>query len=243
MELALDLSDDPITPLTTASPLTDVLTALGEQVAPISFARERTLPLPPNLFEVFPERGLVRGRSVSCTGPAATSLALSLVSRAIAEGGWLALIDLPTIGLDAASEYGISLERIVSVDTIIDTIVDRGARRWADVVAAAADGFDVLMVRVPSDVSPTIMRKVMTRVQQRGVVVVVLGDPGTMACDAELSVDSAVWEGVLDGAGHLRKRTVTIRSGGRRVPGRCHRDLLLPAPSRRPHRGGSGDES
>ena len=224
MELALDLSDDPITPLT----------ALGEQVAPISLARERTLPLPSDLSDVFPEGGLVRGRSVSCTGPSATSLALSLVSRAIAEGGWLALIDLPTIGLDAAGEYGIPLERIVRVDTTVDGgAVEGGAHRWSDVVAAAADGFDVLMVRVPSDVSPTIMRKVMTRVQRRGVVVVVLGDPGPMACDAELSVESAVWEGVLDGAGHLRQRTVAIRSGGRRVPGRCHRDLLLPAPSRR----------
>jgi hypothetical protein len=217
VELALDLSDDPTT-----------LAALGEQVAPISLARERTLPLPSDLLDVFPEGGLVRGRSVSCTGPSATSLALALVSRAIAEGGWLALIDLPTIGLDAAGEYGIPLERIVRVDTA----VDGGAHRWSDVVAAAADGFDVLMVRVPSNVSPTIMRKVMTRVQRRGAVVVVLGDPGPMACDAELSVDSAVWEGVLDGAGHLRQRTVTIRSGGRRVPGRCHRDLLLPAPSR-----------
>jgi hypothetical protein len=227
VELALDLSDDPTIPLTAVPVSTDVLSALGEQVAPVSLARERTLPLPSNLLGIFPEGGLVRGRSVSCTGPSATSLALSLVSRAIAEGGWLALIDLPTIGLDAAGEYGIPLERIVRVDTGLG-----GAHRWADVVAAAADGFDVLMVRVPSDVSPTIMRKVMTRVQQRGVVVVVLGDPGPMACDAELSVDSAVWDGVLDGAGHLRQRTVTIRSGGRRVPGRCHRDLLLPAPSR-----------
>jgi hypothetical protein len=87
------------------------------------------------------------------------------------------------------------------------------------------------MVRIPADVPPQVMRKVTTRVQQRGAVVVVLGDPGSMVCDAELSVDSAAWHGVTSGAGHLRHRTVTVRSGGRRVHGRCRRDLLLPAVS------------
>jgi hypothetical protein len=218
VEPALELTNDPV----------DVLTALGERVAPISFTRERTLPVSEDLSEFFPEGGLVRGRSVRCTGPSATSLALSLVAPAVAEGAWMALIDLPTIGLDAAGEYGIPLERIVR----IDTVVDGEAHRWSDVVAAAADGFDVLLVRVPADVAPTVMRKVTTRVQQRGAVIVVLGDPGSLVCDAELSVEAAVWDGVIDGAGHLRQRMVTIRSGGRRMHGRCHRDLLLPAMSR-----------
>jgi hypothetical protein len=225
VELALDLSDGPAAHAAAAAPpLADALTALGERVAPISLARERTLPLPGDLSGFFPEGGLVRGRSVQCTGPSATSLALSLVAPAIAGGSWLAFVDLPTIGLDAASEYGVPLERVVR----IDTVVGDEAHRWSDVVAAAADGFDVLMVRVPPGIPPTVMRKVMTRVQQRGAVVVVVGDSGSMLCDAELTVDSAAWHGVTTGAGHLRQRTITVRSGGRRMHGRCRRDLLLP---------------
>lgn len=221
--------------------LPDVLTALGDRVAPISLARERTLPLPSGLSDLFPEGGLVRGRTVRCSGPSATSLALSLVAPAVAEGCWLALIDLPTIGLDAAGEYGVPLERIVHIDTgdhsdhgdHIDTgdhggAADDAASRWPDVVAAAADGFEILLVSVPADVPPAIMRKVTTRVQQRGAVVVVLGEPGPLVCDAELRVDSAVWNGVGAGDGHLHHRTVTIRSGGRRIPTRCRRELLLP---------------
>ena len=202
-----------------------MLSALGDKVAPISLARERTLPLSPDLSGFFPEGGLVRGRSVHCTGPSATSLALSLVAPAVAEGCWMALIDLPTIGLDAAGEYGIPLERIVHVDTL----AGGETHRWADVVAAAADGFDVLMVRVPAGVPSTVMRKVTTRVQQRGVVIVVLGDPGSMVCDAELGVDSSAWHGVAAGTGHLRHRTITVRSGGRRMHGGCDRNLQLPA--------------
>jgi len=212
------------------------LTGLAERIAPVSLARERTLPVPPVLADLFPEGGLVRGRWLSCSGPSATSLALALVAPAIAAGGWLALIDLPTIGLDAASEYGVPLERIVRIDTAgpaAGTAVPPGDphhRRWPEVVAAAADGFDVLIVRVPAHLPPAVLRKLSTRVQRRGAVVVVLGDPGSMACDVELDTVSATWTGVVGGAGHLAERRVTVGSSGRRMPGRCRRELLLPGP-------------
>jgi hypothetical protein len=199
--------------------------ALAERVAPVTLARERTLPFPASLVGLVPEDGLVRGQSMSCAGPSATSLALAIAAPTIAEGGWLALIDLPAIGLDAASEYGIPLERVVRVD------VSGDVHRWADVVAAAADGFEVLMVRVPSDVTPTTMRKVANRVRQRGAVIIALGDPGNLVCDMELRVDTAVWDGVTDGAGHLQQRRITVRSSGRRMPGRCRREVVLPTPS------------
>jgi hypothetical protein len=192
------------------------------------------------MLDLFPEGGLVRGRWLSCAGPSATSLALAVVAPAIAAGGWLALIDLPTIGLDAASEYGVPLERIVRVDTGVVTcgvtgVVagaaatgDERLRRWPDAVVAAADGFDVLMVRVPPRLSPAVLRKVSTRVQRRGAVVVVLGDTGPMTCDVALDTGSATWTGVVAGAGHLAERRVDVRSSGRRMPGRCRRELLLP---------------
>lgn len=233
MELALDQVHDSIghpgaaSSALGAASLPGVLAALGERVAPVSLARERTLPLPPDLTAFFPEGGLVRGRSLRCTGASATSLALSLVAPAIAAGCWLALVDLPTIGLDAAGEYGVPLQRIVHIDTLTE---DR-THRWPDVMAAAADGFEVMLVRVPTDIPAPVMRRVTTRVQQRGAVVVVLGDPGSMVVDAELRVETSDWQGVADGAGHLRQRSVTVRSDGRRMDGRCHRDLLLPATS------------
>ena len=123
----------------------------------------------------------------------------------------MAVVDLPTIGLDAAGELGVPLERIVAVGTGGDPA------RWVEVVAAAADGFDVLLVRVPSELSAAGCRKLTVRLRQRDVVTIVLGDPGAMACDGVLHTDAPQWAGLGDGHGHLRERRVVVRTSGRRL--------------------------
>jgi hypothetical protein len=203
------------------------LATLTDRVAPLVLARERTMPVGEEFVELFGERGLVRGRTLACQGAAATSTALALVAPAIAAGAWMAVIDLPTIGLDAASELGVPLERIVAVTT--GTTGDDSARRWPDVVAAAADGFDVLLVQVPAGLSAGAVRKLAVRLRQRDVITVVLGDPGAMACDGVLHTDAPEWSGLGDGHGHLRQRRVVVEASGRRLPGRRRCQLALPA--------------
>lgn len=200
--------------------LPDQLVALAERVAPLALATDRTLPVAEAFVELFAERGLVRGRTIACSGAAATSLALALAAPAVAAGSWLATIDVPTIGLDAASEFGIALERVVAVRA--------DAARWPDVVAAAADGFDLLIARVPADVSPSAMRKVATRLRQRDVVMLVLGDPGALSCDGVLDAGDAEWVGLGDGHGHLRHRRLVVEASGRRLHGRRRCRLALP---------------
>jgi len=206
MELAVELPSE--------------LSALAERVAPLALAGERTLPVAEAFAELFPERGLVRGRTLACTGQAATSLALALAAPAVAAGSWLATIDVPTIGLDAASEFGIALERVVAVRA--------EAARWPDVVAAAADGFDLLIARVPAEVTPSAMRKVATRLRQRDVVMFVLGDPGALSCDGVLDADGGEWVGLGDGHGHLQHRRLIVEASGRRLHGRRRCRLALP---------------
>ncbi len=210
MELAVELP----------SGLPSGLSALAERVAPLALAGDRTLPVIDAFADLFPEGGLVRGRTLACSGPAATSLALALAAPAVAAGSWLAAIDVPTIGLDAASEFGIALERVVAVRT--------DATRWPDVVAAAADGFDLLIARVPSDASPSAMRKVATRLRQRDVVMLVLGDPGSLSCDGVLDAGDAEWSGLGDGHGHLQQRRLVVEASGRRLHGRRRCRLALP---------------
>ncbi len=70
-------------------------------------AHERTLPVPDALGGLFVEGGLVRGRTLACQGPAATSTALTPPPPLVAPAGdglgaWMAVIDVPTVGLDAA---------------------------------------------------------------------------------------------------------------------------------------------
>jgi hypothetical protein len=200
--------------------LTSGLSALTERVAPLALAGDRTLPVAEAFAELFPERGLVRGRTLACSGHAATSLALALAAPAVMAGSWLATIDVPTIGLDAASEFGIALERVVAVRA--------GATRWPDAVAAAADGFDILIARVPVDASPSTMRKVVTRLRQRDVVMLVLGDPGPLSCDGVLTADGAEWTGLGDGHGHLQHRRLVVEASGRRLHGRRRCRVALP---------------
>ncbi|HUS44017.1 MAG TPA: hypothetical protein VMY16_15240 [Ilumatobacteraceae bacterium] len=206
MELAVELPSE--------------LSALAERVAPLALAGERTLPVAAAFAELFPERGLVRGRTLACAGQAATSLALALAAPAVAAGSWLATIDVPTIGLDAASEFGIPLERVVAVRA--------EAARWPDVVAAAADGFDLLIARVPAELSPSAMRKVATRLRQRDVVMLVLGDPGALSCDGVLDADDVEWVGLGNGHGHLQHRRLVVEASGRRLHGRRRCRLALP---------------
>ena len=202
------------------------LVALTDRVAPITLARERKLPVAEPFTELFVEGGLVRGRTISCQGPAATSAALALIAPAIAAGAWLAVVDLPTIGLDAASELGVPLERIVAIDTCRES---GDPSKWVDVVAAAADGFDVLLIRVPDDLPLGAVRKLAVRLRRREVVTVVLGDPGALDCDGTLRTEAPHWSGLGDGHGHLRSRQVVVAATGRRLPGQRQCRLATPA--------------
>lgn len=208
------------------------LVALSDRVALAVLAHERTLPVADDLAELFVEGGLVRGRILTCTGLAATSLALALVAPVVEAGSWLGVVDLPTIGLDAASEFGLPLERVVAIngaDVSDDRFDNSWAQRWPDVMAAAIDGFDVILAQIPTDVRPSAMRKVATRIQRRGAVVVLLGDPGPATCDGVLHTEPMGWVGVGDGHGHLQQRSVVVQASGRRMPGHCRRELMLPA--------------
>jgi hypothetical protein len=133
---------------------------------------------------------------------------------------------VPTIGLDAASEFGVALERVVAVST--GGLPDQRAARWPDVIAAAADGFDLLITRVPAGVSPAAVRKVATRVRQREVVMLVLGDPGVLTCDGVLDAGAVEWQGLGDGHGHLQHRRLVVEASGRRLHGRRRCRLALP---------------
>ena len=191
-------------------------------LAPVTPARDRCLPVDEAFAPMLPDAGLMRGRVVGCTGPAAVSLGLALVARAVVTGSWLAVVGVPMLGVEAAEELGVPLSRMVFVD------VAGGPTAWAERVAAAADGFDVVMTRPPPG-AERVARKVRHRLQARGVVLVALGpsSPG-VSCDLEVSTTRVAWAGLGDGCGHLIGRLATVRVGGRRVPRPVEHDLWLP---------------
>jgi hypothetical protein len=190
-------------------------------------ARDRCLPVDEVFTTLLPDAGLRRGRVVGCSGVAAWSLALGVISRAVSTGSWAAFVGTPAIGLEAASELGVSLARVVLVD------VDGGSSVWAERVAAAADGFE-LIVTCPPVGAERVARRVHQRLQARGVVLLaVSSSTPSLACDIELAATTVTWAGIGQGSGYLMARRVTVAVAGRRVPRPRECELLLPCPNGR----------
>lgn len=191
--------------------------------------RQQHLPVGDPLSSLLPEGGLVRGRAVSCTGGAAVTVALGLVAAATQQGSWLAIVGLPWLGVDAAREAGVALERTVRVDLSGDL-----PGEWAERVAAAADGFELVLTRVPRRLPDRVLRQVRQRFQARGAVLLDVDpwDRAAPASGAEVAIDAVVhsWIGLDHGNGHLRDRVVEVTVRARRSP-RPRRLRWVPRPT------------
>jgi hypothetical protein len=206
-----------------------VLGELAERVRPVVLTREQRLPVLPALEGLLPGAGLRRGATVSVSTAAgvggATSLAMALVAQASVAGSWVAAVGLPSLGLVAADELGVALERLVLV-----AAPERAA--WGGVVATLVDGFDLLLLHAGrGGVRPADARRLVARARERGAVLVQLGDGWPDGADLALQITAARWEGLDDGHGHLQARKVRIARSGRGEAAQPRRvDLWLPGP-------------
>lgn len=176
------------------------------------------------LASMLPDGGLQRGRVIGCSGPAALSLAFATVAAAARAGSWLAVVGVPVVGIESLAEFGVPLERVVAVDA------GTGASVWAERVAAAADGFELIVTQPPPGAERA-ERKLRQRLQARGAVLVAV-DTGAprVGCDLTISAVAPHWSGIGRGYGHLTTREVELRLEGRRVPRPIERTVRLPGP-------------
>src|SRR5918995_4072846 len=185
-------------------------------------ADERLLPVVPALRPLLPNQGLRRGTTVTVSRSAA--LALALVAGASAAGSWVAAVGLPDLGILAAAETGIALERLALVPT-------PGPRAWPTVVAALLDAIDVVLVRSPPGLPPAQARRLAARARERGAVLVPLG-PWSEPADLRLAVTASTWRGLGQGHGRLHSRQVEVLVTGRGPATRERRvHLWLPSPN------------
>lgn len=204
------------------------LTQLTPAIGPVSFARDRQLPVVPALEALLPDGGLTRGCTLGCQGAAAVSIALAVVTGASAAGSWLAVVGLPALGLRAAAELGIALERLVMVADTANTGA-LGETAWANMAAALIDGFDLVVIRSNPNVRAGTARRLQARVQSRGAVLVVVGDPGRFICDLVVTAQAGTWEGLGDGSGRLSRRRLGVSVSGRRLARQRQAELWLPS--------------
>jgi hypothetical protein len=191
------------------------LAGVARVVRPVALAEERILPVLPVLEPLLVGGGLRRGSTVSVVG--STSLALALVAGPSAAGSWTAAVGAPALGVVAAAEAGIDLQRLALV-------ADPGDQ-WATVTAALLDAVDVVMVRPARRVRQADARRLVARARERGSVLVPLA-PWDGA-DVQLSIEVARWHGVGRGEGHLAGREVEVVATGRAAAARTRRASIL----------------
>lgn len=178
---------------------------------------DRVLPTRTELAAVLPWPGLRRGSTVAVRG--SVSVLFALLAEATADGAWAAVVGLPGVSLVAAAETGVELARLAVVP-------DPGPDS-PEVIAALLDGLDLVAVGGTAGLPEQDARRLSARARNRGSVLLPFGSwPG-----AEVGLDciDACWRGIGNGHGHLRERSVTLRSSGRGAASRprtCR--VLLP---------------
>lgn len=203
------------------------LRLLGERARPLAGAGERTLPVPEALVDLVPQGGLQRGSIAATGGVAATSLALALAGPVTVAGSWVAVVGLSRLGLLAATELGVDLERVLLV-------ADPGPAVWATTVASLLDAVEIVLVRPPPRVGVSVQRRLTSRARDRGSVLLQVGGhtgAWAQAPDLVVSATAASWVGLGPGHGRLQARRLEVAVTGRRGADRTRRATLwLPGP-------------
>jgi hypothetical protein len=219
-----------------------LLRQLQDRVAPVTLASEQGLAVPEPLEPLFGSGGLPRGSSVGFKGAGSWSIALALAASALGSGGWLAVVGVEELGLVAAAEAGIRLDRVVVVTSV-------GSAQLGLVAATLLDAVDVLFLAPRSPVGARDARRLVARSRERGTVVFHLdgGIHWPEPLDLTLTATSGQWEGIGPGHGHLQLRRIDLVALGRRAASRPRRVSVLaggpdgstlvphPAPSPVPH--------
>ena len=181
------------------------------------------LPVAEPLARLLPFGGLRRGATVALPGAqAVTSLLLALLAESSAAGAWVGVVGRPELGLVAAAEAGMRLERFALVpEPGVDLLA---------VSFALLEGMDVVVVAGPAlgRIRAADRQRLAARARRGGAVLVALGP--WRGADVELRGTDAQWYGLEAGAGRLCARWVGVQAQGRGLaPGGRSARLMLPA--------------
>ncbi len=191
-------------PVTRASTLGERLDAPGGRPP---------FPVVEPLAPLLPGGGLRRGSVIAVHGSMA--LLLALLVEATARGAWAAVVGVGDLGVLAAAEAGVVVQRLA--------LVPRPGPDPAPVAAALLDGVGLVALAGADPIPAGARRSLAARARQRGSVLLALGRwPGA---DIELDCRAEA------GHGRLRSREDVVRAVGRGAAARPRTArLLLPGP-------------
>ncbi|MGV8979539.1 MAG: hypothetical protein ACOH17_16010 [Cellulomonas sp.] len=175
-----------------------------------------SLPVPGALSTLLPD-GLRRGSTMAVLG--STSLVLALLAEACGGGAWAAVVGQSTVGLLAAAQAGVDLDRLA--------VVPQPGNDAPTVVAALLDGVDVVLVGPEAVLTDGDRRRLVSRARERGSVLLTSAPwPGA---DVVLTAERGRWNGVGAGDGRLRTCELRVTRTGRGGAGvRQGVELTLP---------------
>lgn len=172
---------------------------------------DRRLPVRDELAPLFPGGALRRGSVVQLSP--SRSVTFALLSAASQQGAWCAAVGVADLGLLAAAELGVDLDRVA--------LVPEPGPDWPVVVAALVDALDLVLLRPPGQVRQQDRRRLTARLRERGAVLLVDGTwPGA---DLSLQVRRTTCLGLGSGHGRLTGYALAVESRGRGGDGRPRR--------------------
>jgi hypothetical protein len=183
--------------------ITDLGRELGISTAG-QLSQEQSLPISDALRELFPH-GIRRGSTISVD---TTSLMLLLLAASTRAGSWAAIAGFPNVGVVAAEEIGVQLERCAFVPYFT-------ANNAAKVVAALIDSVDFVVIHRANDIAVADARRLIARARERKSVLVLSKTAWPNITPITLTVSSSSWERTANGCGRLKGRWVDVVASGR----------------------------
>jgi hypothetical protein len=180
------------------------------------------LPAPDGLSELLPD-GLRRGSTIAVTS--SVSLLLALLGGPSRHGAWTAMVGMPAISAEAATEAGIDLDRLAIISA-----PEPGwtGSSWTTAVGALLDAVDVVVARpgianlgkgnfARGGVADGDARRLTARARSKDAVLVLFGQQAESwpAVEMKLSARHGAWTGIGDGYGRLTRRRLLVSATGK----------------------------
>lgn len=162
----------------------------------------RELPTHPALSVLLPGGSLRAGGVYVVAGSYSVALtALAAVSRR----QWVAAVGFPHLGVEAAAELGVDVDRLI--------LIPSPGQRWVPVVAALIDTVGVVLLRLPQGVDEATASRLASRLRQRESALVVVGEwPHP---EARVVAGARRWMGLGAGWGRLAECGFSVTTSDR----------------------------
>jgi hypothetical protein len=199
-------------PLTRPSLRVELGGAPAKRVSDLARPALPSLPVRPELQTILPD-GLRRGSTIAVTS--SVSLLLALLSEPSARGAWAAMVGMPTISADAATEAGIDLERLAIISP---PGLGWTGKSWTTAVGALLDAVDVVVARPgASIVNDGEARRLTARARSKDAVLVLFGQQAVSwpAVEVKLFAEHGHWTGIGDGYGRIKARKLLVSAVGK----------------------------